>query len=424
MEQANVGRNYKQSEKFNGNLMKPKVIVFIESNTSGTGKIFFETCHDLGFIPLILSINQDQYSFSKEIGTWRKIKDHSKKTIHASIIEIERHFSVMAITSTSDYYIEVASMVANMHNLKGEVPGTVMICRNKFEMRNKISQVGLCSPRFSILNKNNPLKSLKKDDFPIVIKPINGSGSKNVVLCKAVDELKERITEIFESLPDKSSNHHIMIEQFIHGEEFSAEIFNGRIIGITKKYLGKLPYFVETGHDFPVLFNLKLRTVIQRSLSRIIQLFCLNFGPYHIEFKINDNRFWLIEINPRLAGGFIPSLIKNAKGIDLIKATLQNLTGSSPSIRPIVKQYSSIRFIVPKTTGYLTSITIPTAEHEDSFDYLIYKQTPFLVDKMHHDFNDRIGHIITKGKSAEKATKQADDIIEKVKLRFHLKLIL
>ena len=47
-------------------------------------------------------------------------------------------------------------------------------------------------------------------------------------------------------LPDE-----VLIEEYLQGPEYSVEIFGGEIIGITRKYLSREPYFVEIGHDFP-----------------------------------------------------------------------------------------------------------------------------------------------------------------------------
>ena len=50
----------------------------------------------------------------------------------------------------------------------------------------------------------------------------------------------------------------------------------------------------------------------------------------HIEFKlIDNNKIEIIEINPRLAGGFIPILIKEATKLDLINSYLNFMLDNS-----------------------------------------------------------------------------------------------
>lgn len=398
--------------------MKEKAIVFIESNKSGTGKIFLETARQMGYVPVILSADRSRYDFNMEIGIWWKIKKHTIKEIIDQLYEVQKMYYISGITSTSDYYIEIATKIAALKKLPCSSPDIIGLCRNKYKLRKKLKEFGFNTPKFFLIANNTELgEVMRTEDFPVVVKPVNGSGSSNVILCKNATELQFNSSIILDAAKASGQKAQALVEQFIKGEEYSVEIFNGKIIGITKKHLGKLPFFVETGHDFPVA-GIQISTEIYNSIKSLIDILSLKFGPYHIEFKIYNDKFWLIEINPRLAGGYIPVLVKTATGIDMIRLTLKNLTGQPIKIKHAKKEYSSIRFIVPGRKGFLTNVSIPEAGISYELDYLVYKKIPFAVDKIYNDFKDRIGHIIVTGYSRKKTILMAENIIRKVGMRF------
>ncbi|MGO7660626.1 hypothetical protein ACC679_38135, partial [Rhizobium ruizarguesonis] len=46
--------------------MKEPAILFIESNTSGTGRMFLQSASDLGFAPILLSAKPSRYEFGAD----------------------------------------------------------------------------------------------------------------------------------------------------------------------------------------------------------------------------------------------------------------------------------------------------------------------------------------------------------------------
>ena len=59
----------------------------------------------------------------------------------------------------------------------------------------------------------------------------------------------------------------------------------------------------------------------------------------------------LFERYPRLAGGFIPELVRQATGIDLIRATVELAVGRTPMMTPIRQEHAAIRFLTPPDDG-------------------------------------------------------------------------
>lgn len=396
-------------------------ILFVESNTSGTGRRFLETCQQLGYIPTIICSDKARYSFSTSIGEWIEIPEIKVDSIISEINSRDILKEIVAITSTSDYFIELACKIANSLHLHCLDHDTITLCRNKYQFREQLQRAGFPCPKFIRVANHKELEwSSSIFQYPCIVKPISGSGSFQVVKCNNLAELNEFGKRILETevnergLPIEKG---VLIEEFIEGEEYSAEVFNGNLVGITKKYLGHQPYFVEIGHDFPYIFNENGLDQSINSLLLIVNHFKLNFGPYHIEFKIRNHEIIIIEVNPRLAGGFIPDVVFKAIGVDLISATILNLIGQSPDLTNKCSRFASIRFIVPTKIGTLLNIECSSEIIKQS-ELVFYKQLPIEIAEIHHDFRDRIGHLIVSGENSKAVKTTSDKLINSLRLNY------
>jgi len=87
--------------------------------------------------------------------------------------------------------------------------------------------------------------------LPVVVKPTELSGSRGVLLLQHEDEL----TSWGAMLESYSYAGPVLVEEYLHGPEFSVETISVRgthhVIGVTRKLLGAPPLFVEAGHVHP-----------------------------------------------------------------------------------------------------------------------------------------------------------------------------
>ncbi|MGR6009569.1 ATP-grasp domain-containing protein [Bacillus cereus] len=199
--------------------------------------------------------------------------------------------------------------------------------------------------------------------FPCVVKPVDDSGSNNVLKCYSYEEVKRHTEKILSNkynVRSQKNAQNILVEEYVSGQEYSVEIFtyNGKckIVGVTQKIVDGAPYFIECGHIFPAPVSDDIRSVIERGVTKIIEKVNWQNGPCHLEIKIKGEKIFLVEFNGRLAGGMIPELIKYATGIDLLKEQLKVVTRMRPKLDQNPTLYAGIRFIIPLRDGKITSI--------------------------------------------------------------------
>ncbi|MGR5913241.1 ATP-grasp domain-containing protein [Bacillus cereus] len=108
-------------------------------------------------------------------------------------------------------------------------------------------------------------EKLEGFSFPVIVKPSNDSGSKNVYLCKDYNEVKQAVDVISNSklnLVGQTLDPEAIVEEYLDGPEYSIESYtiDGKttIVGVTEKVVTPFPLSVEVGHNFPKQFLRKI----------------------------------------------------------------------------------------------------------------------------------------------------------------------
>lgn len=393
--------------------MKKETVVFIESNTTGTGELFIDYCRELGYNPVLLTSDINRYSdFFKENTESIEVDTNNIEKIESTLKELEKNSIISGITSSSDYYIYSAAVLAKQMDLKGPNPDSVISAKNKFFQRLKLKESGIGNPKF--FKAETSKKAVEKAEYigyPVVVKPVLASGSEGVKLCKdagSVSAHADLLLKIKANPRGQKNPNYILVEEYIEGEEYSVESFGFKedlkIIGITKKYVGEKPSFVEIGHDYPADIKDETANSIKNVALEALKAIGLTWGPAHTEIRIGKKGPVIIEINPRLAGGMIPKLINLVQGIDIIKMTLKEVINieNSSSIPPS-DGFASIGFLIPDNNGVIKEIMgIEKARDITGVaDVSIYQKKLKNFSEIKGDFNDRIGHIVVKGNSVK-----------------------
>ena len=376
-------------------------VVVIESNTSGTGRIFLKRIIDYGYEPVFLTKNPQLYNFLKDfeyINIFEVDTENIKKILEICEFIQNNGDDICGVFSSSEYYIQITAEVADSLNLPGADSNAIKNCRNKYIQNQILSLAGLHIPKTYLIKDATEIeKNLIGLNFPMIAKPIEGSGSVGVKICKSMFELKKHCCELLSKKSNErgmSIDNKVLIEEYIEGEEFSAEVFNGKLIGITKKYLGELPFFVEIGHDYPAELKKDIKDRIESDICRAVEALGLRWGACHVEFRLKSQYVYFIEINPRLAGDLIPELVKYAQGIDLVDNQLRMALGLQSDLKRTRSKRAGIRFFEPEKSGEIKSFLVDSYKNESGIiEIKQYKKKGDYIKKT-GDFRERAGHII------------------------------
>jgi ATP-grasp domain len=239
--------------------------------------------------------------------------------------------------------------------------------RSKSDVRDRLAQAGLPQPSYVRLSGVEQMPENLFDKGPCVAKPDSGMGGRSVRLVHNRQELNR----YFEDLAPQSTllpvqgavlnltdywgtGHDTIVESYVAGEEFSAEIVvhGGSLVfaAVTRKLTSGAPLFLELAHSTLNVEALPLpRETLQEDLTSIVAALRLVETVAHVEFKVVDGRVWVIEVNLRPAGGHITEIWRRATGFDLCAAQLsacslarELIESTDSSIFPTVETHAAV----------------------------------------------------------------------------------
>jgi biotin carboxylase len=215
-----------------------------------------------------------------------------------------------AILSVDDSATELAAVASEQLGLPSNDPRAAQAARDKFVMRSILSEAGVKCPEFRIFRLGDDVGSLGGEiSYPAVVKPRRLSGSRGVIRVDNSQELEDgikRVEAILEGDTDAGST--VLIESYLPGGEVAVE---GVVEGGNVQILAVFdkpdplegPFFEETIYVTPSRLPPHVQQRIHEETTAAAAALGLRNGPIHAEFRISDERAWLLEIAGRSIGG-------------------------------------------------------------------------------------------------------------------------
>lgn len=187
--------------------------------------------------------------------------------------------------------------------------------------------------------------------FPLIVKPLDRSGSRGI---SKVHNINELIIAI-DNAKKEGFEKKVLIEEFAEGKEYSVECLSWKgehsLLQITLKYTTGSPNFIETAHLEPAPVGEELKNKIRNVVFHALNSLGVEYGASHSEIKIDDNgNIKIIEIGARMGGDLIGShLVKLTTGVDFVEEVINIAVGKKPNLT-INSQNSvaAVRFIFDK----------------------------------------------------------------------------
>ena len=234
-----------------------------------------------------------------------------------SILKICKENRINAILSLIDPELNILAEHKDDFENIGVLPivsskSAIDLSFNKFKMNNFLKENGFNSIKSYIkLEEFYKDKNAKLIEFPVFVKPFNGSASSDI---SKVNN-KKQLDSIF------NEKNGLMIQEYINGREFGADVYidliSGEPISIfvkekLKMRAGETDKSVSYKDNY--LFDLIMEFVRKIDFRGIIDIDI---------FKVKD-KYYISEVNPRFGGGY-PHAYES--GINVPQMIIKNLNG-------------------------------------------------------------------------------------------------
>ncbi|MGP4103181.1 ATP-grasp domain-containing protein [Nonomuraea sp. KM90] len=381
-------------------------LIFVESNTTGTGMRALRSARELGLDPVLLAHDTSRYAGLAEAGAEVVACDtNSRSALHAAVSAHPRG-SLAGITTTSEFYLEAAAWLAERHGLPGNTPGSIRDCRDKARFRRVMAAAGVPQPRFAVVSTEHQTEAaIDAVGLPCVVKPVDDSGSHNVKVCTRPQDAVSHVRTILAlrtNVRGQQAARHALVEEYVDGPEVSVEMFGTadgvRCVGVVERELFGLPYRVEAQHIYPGARQEPIEAVARR----VLRATGAQWGATHLELKLTEDGVRVIELNARPAGGMIPELIRLVDGQDLVGQQLRLAAGLPVRLAPRRTGHAGIRFLAVTRPGVLRHARgVEAAAGVPGVKEVLVSARPGQQVRPPRSSYDRLGHVIAHAATRE-----------------------
>lgn len=403
-----------------------KTIVFIGLNKSGSSRDAVKAAAQLGYCTVVYTNNKKQIEQRKDYPEINQLIYLETLTIvelkKANTLLQSKGFEIITITSFVDQYVFVASTLADEFCANVLSSEAIYVMENKSRTR-EFFEWKPYTPNFFILEKNKsyPLERLiDKLKFPIMVKCAMSTGSKDVLFASNLQELKKSFAQLKEKNPDET----FLFEEYIEGDQYLVEVlvYNKEITtaAIIKQEITRGRRFIITGYNLIAEVDPNFEKGINEVLASIVDSLGIKNGTFHIEMRLSQNGWKIIEINPRISGGSMNRMIQAAYGFSLVEETLKMLTGETPSLEKRTNKFAYTQHIIIDKKGILEKVTGKNAALQTPGVVEVYikpRKGTLLIPPL--SMGHRYAFVIAVGDTMEEAKRIAEEAAKKI--QFHLR---
>lgn len=257
------------------------------------------------------------------------------------IVDYDREHPLDAIVPVDDYTTEIAARACKVLGLPHNTPEAAIAARNKYRMREMLSDAEVWCPSFARFDLSLPVEEIALEQrYPCVLKPILLSGSRGVIRADSPDgfiEAFRRIGRILESASDRPPSldpdaRRIMVESYMPGQEVALEgLLNGgrlRVLSLFDKPDPlEGPFFEETIYVTPSRLPKETQEAVSDTVQRASTAVGLTEGPVHAELRVHHGEARIIEIAGRSIGGLCSRILEYGLGVSLEELILRHALG-------------------------------------------------------------------------------------------------
>ena len=293
--------------------------------------VAIKTAQKLGYYTVLcdyLPDNPGQYEADKFYLVSTTDKD--------AVLEVARNEQVVGVLAyASAPAAPTAAYIAEKLGLSGAPYHSVETLCNKDQFRKFLIENGFSTPKAKgYASAEDALKEKENFEFPIIIKPVDSSGSKGATVLQTEDGLKNALDFAFSF----SRCHRIIVEHFIekkHPYLIGGDVFieNGKIVlwGLLNCHRDNcVNPLVPVGKSYPLQLEDEDIQHVKETLSSMVEKLRISNGSMNVELVVDkSNRVWPIDVGPRSGGNMIPDLLGDMFGVDIAEMSVKAAMGAA-----------------------------------------------------------------------------------------------
>ncbi|MBN00323.1 MAG: hypothetical protein CMJ77_14475 [Planctomycetaceae bacterium] len=323
------------------------------------------------------------------------------------------------VTTGTDVSVPSMGLVNDSLRLSGVSHQAAVHCADKTLMKDTLRSNNINTAAYLYTdNANDGLDFANSIGFPVIIKPIDSSGSRGVTRVCTANEFELA----WNAAIAVSRTNVILVEEYLTGTEFGAQAF---VVGNQMQRLflhsdtvTPPPVSTPIGHAMPYTLSAAETEKLEMMTEAAVDVLGIRDSICNVDYMLVDSEPYILEIAARMGATCIPENITTYAGFDTYEYLLSLTMGDKPSLPPLDKmpcQANAALLMRSSTTGVVRDIIVPESlKKRDDIVSIQIDIKPGQGVKRFSVGPDRIGHVVVKQPTAEEAELACVDICESI----------
>lgn len=323
-----------------------------------------KTAHKMGIKVIVVDMNPHSIGF-KYADDYRVISTRDVPALTKFIVEYQKVKKIDGVITMGSEIPDIVAELCDQFGWVGPSKQTAYLGINKYAMKCRFKECGIPIPYFSLVNSVEQLKEIiNKIGYPVVIKPIDRSGSRGVFKIKESD----KIYALYNDSKKFSYSNQIMVEKYLEGLQISTETilydneaetpgFSDRNYELLNRFA---PRIIENGGIVPSSLSEQEQEKVKFLVVQASRALGVNRGTAKGDIVMTEKGPYIIEMAVRLSGGdFSESLIPLGCGVNIVKAAIEIALGEKPNFSELKPKFNNgvvNRYLFPEE-GVFKSIS-------------------------------------------------------------------
>lgn len=323
----------------------------------------------------------------------------------------QKHKVDGVLTAATDFSVLTMSRISQEMGLPGINYEAAKRIKNKAAVRKclfdaKADDTGYS---FQIDSMEQIPEILPQVQFPVMMKPVDGSGSRGA----SKVEKAEDFAKACEFAMAGSISKRAVAEPFVDGKEYGVESFvdNGviHVMGVMQKDMTLPPYYAELGHAIHSGLSDEMENKIKECVRKALVALGVNHGSVNMDLLITEKGdVHIVDVGARMGGNLIGShIIPIGTGIEymanMIRAAVGDPTDFTPAHTP-KPVATKLLALTPGKVKELPDFNAIEKQYDVTIEHHLHIGD---VINEYHTNLDGCGYVVATADTVEEAIKKA-----------------
>lgn len=240
------------------------------------------------------------------------------------------------VTGQLELSAEAVALACRELGLRGTATDAVLTARRKDRCRAALEKAGLASARYALAGtEEEVLAEAEEIGYPVVLKP--PSGADSLLSCVAANPAEaaagcRAVLTGLDAVPvqwHEQFTRGILVEEYLVGTLVSVELGakDGEFypFAVSGRFRWTEDEVVELGSYIPAHLPEGQSAACVAYAIDVCRAIGLDLGVFHLEIMVTERGPVLVEVNPRVVGGALPTIYRHATGTDIFSGLLSIL---------------------------------------------------------------------------------------------------